>query len=80
MSSTPDWFRIWRKSSACLLRIPLTVHLERLGSLPEETVRYYVAEISSALSFLHERKIIHRYLTFMHYLLKPALLTFRTVT
>ncbi|EIW58698.1 kinase-like protein [Trametes versicolor FP-101664 SS1] len=38
----------------------LRFHLERLGSLPEETVRYYVAEISSALSFLHERKIIHR--------------------
>ena len=36
------------------------VHLERLGSLTEETVRFYVAEISSALSFLHEKKIIHR--------------------
>lgn len=66
MSSTPDRFRIRRRSSACSLRIPPTVHLERLGSLPEETVRYYVAEISSALSFLHERKIIHRYLTFVH--------------
>ncbi|KDQ61652.1 hypothetical protein JAAARDRAFT_54998 [Jaapia argillacea MUCL 33604] len=38
----------------------LRFHLERLGSLPEETVRYYVAEISSALSFLHENRIIHR--------------------
>ncbi|KAI0763780.1 kinase-like protein [Trametes elegans] len=38
----------------------LRFHLERLGSLSEETVRFYVAEISSALSFLHERRIIHR--------------------
>ncbi|KAI0819659.1 kinase-like protein [Trametes gibbosa] len=38
----------------------LRFHLERLGSLSEEVVRYYVAEISSALAFLHERKIIHR--------------------
>ncbi|KAI0675467.1 kinase-like protein [Trametes maxima] len=38
----------------------LRFHLERLGSLSEETVRYYVAEISSALAFLHERRIIHR--------------------
>lgn len=37
-----------------------TVHLERLGSLNEETVRFYVAEIGSALAFLHEKKIIHR--------------------
>ncbi|KAI0331480.1 kinase-like protein [Cubamyces sp. BRFM 1775] len=38
----------------------LRFHLERLGSLSEEIVRYYVAEISSALAFLHERRIIHR--------------------
>ncbi|KAI0629219.1 kinase-like protein [Trametes polyzona] len=38
----------------------LRFHLERLGSLSEEVVRYYVAEISSALAFLHERRIIHR--------------------
>ncbi|CDO77658.1 hypothetical protein BN946_scf184969.g9 [Trametes cinnabarina] len=38
----------------------LRFHLERLGSLPEDVVRFYVAEISSALAFLHERKIIHR--------------------
>ncbi|EPQ56369.1 kinase-like protein [Gloeophyllum trabeum ATCC 11539] len=38
----------------------LRFHLERLGSLGEETVRFYVAEISSALSFLHENRIIHR--------------------
>ena len=38
-----------------------TVHLERMGSFPEDAVRMYVAELGSALSFLHERKIIHRY-------------------
>ncbi|KAI9064143.1 kinase-like protein [Trametes sanguinea] len=38
----------------------LRFHLERLGSLPEDVVRFYVAEISSALAFLHEHKIIHR--------------------
>ncbi|KAH0836561.1 kinase-like domain-containing protein [Lanmaoa asiatica] len=37
-----------------------TVHLDRLGTLPEETVRFYVAEISSALAFLHESHIMHR--------------------
>jgi serine/threonine kinase 32 len=36
------------------------VHLERLGSLPEETVRFYMAQLSSALSFLHEMGIMHR--------------------
>ncbi|KIJ61970.1 hypothetical protein HYDPIDRAFT_95500 [Hydnomerulius pinastri MD-312] len=38
----------------------LRFHLERLGSLPEETVRFYIAEISSALAFLHENRIMHR--------------------
>lgn len=37
-----------------------TVHLERLGSLSEATVRFYMAELSSALGFLHSHKIIHR--------------------
>lgn len=36
------------------------VHLERLGSLSEDTVRFYVAELASALSFLHEKRIMHR--------------------
>lgn len=36
------------------------VHLERMGSLSEETVRFYMAELSSALGFLHEKRIIHR--------------------
>jgi len=38
----------------------LRFHLERLGSLPEDAVRFYMAELSSALSFLHEKRIIHR--------------------
>lgn len=38
----------------------LKVHLERLGALPEEVVKFYVAEIGSALAFLHEHRIIHR--------------------
>jgi len=38
----------------------LRFHLERLGSLSEETVRFYMAEVSSAVAFLHEKKIIHR--------------------
>ncbi|CAA7267385.1 unnamed protein product [Cyclocybe aegerita] len=38
----------------------LRFHLERLGSLPEETVRFYMAQLSSALSFLHEMGIMHR--------------------
>lgn len=37
------------------------VHLERLGSLPEETVRFYVAEVASALAFLHQSRIMHRF-------------------
>ena len=36
------------------------VHLERLGSMPEETVRFYLAQLSSALAFLHEMGIMHR--------------------
>ncbi|THH07318.1 hypothetical protein EW145_g3459 [Phellinidium pouzarii] len=38
----------------------LRFHLERLGSLSEDAVRVYVAELGSALAFLHEKKIIHR--------------------
>ncbi|THH32383.1 hypothetical protein EUX98_g1796 [Antrodiella citrinella] len=38
----------------------LRFHLERLGSLSEDVVRYYMAELSSALSYLHDHRIIHR--------------------
>ncbi|KAH6916221.1 AGC/YANK protein kinase [Coprinopsis sp. MPI-PUGE-AT-0042] len=38
----------------------LRFHLERLGSMPEETVRFYVAQLSSGLAYLHEMGIMHR--------------------
>jgi serine/threonine kinase 32 len=38
-----------------------TVHLDRLGSLPEESVRFHMAELSSAVCFLHEKHIMHRF-------------------
>jgi len=38
----------------------LRFHLERLGSLPENAVCFYVAQIASALAFLHEHGIMHR--------------------
>ncbi|KAI9508187.1 AGC/YANK protein kinase [Russula earlei] len=38
----------------------LRFHLDRLGSLSEETVRFYMAQLSSALCFLHEKHIMHR--------------------
>jgi serine/threonine kinase 32 len=36
------------------------VHLERLKHLSEEAVKLYTAELSSALSYLHQKRIIHR--------------------
>ncbi len=36
------------------------VHLDRLTSLPEETVRFHMAELASAVCFLHEKRIMHR--------------------
>ncbi|EMD33910.1 hypothetical protein CERSUDRAFT_117440 [Gelatoporia subvermispora B] len=38
----------------------LRFHLERKGRLPEETVRFWVAELSLALEYLHKQHIIHR--------------------
>lgn len=38
----------------------LRFHLERLGSLPEDVVRFYIAQLSCALSYLHEKGIMHR--------------------
>ncbi|KAH8832585.1 kinase-like domain-containing protein [Flagelloscypha sp. PMI_526] len=38
----------------------LRFHLERLGSLQEDVVRFYVAQLSSALVYLHENSIMHR--------------------
>ena len=34
--------------------------MERLGHLSEEAVQLYTAELSSALSYLHDKRIIHR--------------------
>jgi serine/threonine kinase 32 len=38
----------------------LLVHLERKGRLEEETVRFWVAELSEALDYLRKQRIIHR--------------------
>ncbi|KAN0093051.1 Protein kinase-like domain containing protein [Tylopilus felleus] len=38
----------------------LRFHLERKGSLSEHIVRFWMAELASALVYLHKRKIIHR--------------------
>ena len=40
------------------------VHLERLGHLSEEAVKFFVAQIASALAFIHDKRIIHRYVPF----------------
>lgn len=48
-------------TGVCLPRlIYCLVHLERLGCMSEDAVRFYVAEIASALTFLHDKRIIHR--------------------
>ncbi|KAF9265778.1 kinase-like protein [Marasmius fiardii PR-910] len=38
----------------------LRFHLERRGPLPELAVRYWTAELASAIEYLHRQKIIHR--------------------
>ncbi|KAL1920330.1 uncharacterized protein VTP21DRAFT_1476 [Calcarisporiella thermophila] len=38
----------------------LRFHLERMGKFPEECVRLYAAELSSALDFLHSKRVVHR--------------------
>lgn len=38
----------------------ILVHLERIGSLEEDAVCFYVAQLSSALSFIHDMGIMHR--------------------
>jgi len=37
-----------------------TVHIERLGHIPEDCVRFWIAEVSTALEYLHSRRIVHR--------------------
>ena len=39
---------------------PHTVHLERKGTMDEAAVRFWVAELSCALRYLHKQRIIHR--------------------
>ncbi|CAK5267619.1 unnamed protein product [Mycena citricolor] len=46
--------------AATMFEIRPPVHLERLGSLDEEVVRFYVAQLSSAIQFLHDMNIMHR--------------------
>ncbi|KAF9485222.1 kinase-like protein [Pholiota conissans] len=38
----------------------LRFHLERKGYIGEEVVRFWMAELSSALEYLHRQRIIHR--------------------
>ncbi|KIK10281.1 hypothetical protein K443DRAFT_670909 [Laccaria amethystina LaAM-08-1] len=38
----------------------LRFHLERRGFIREEVVRFWMAELSSALEYLHQQRIIHR--------------------
>lgn len=38
----------------------LRFHLDRLGCMKEEVVRFYVAEMALALGDLHKRGIVHR--------------------
>ncbi|KAF5388713.1 hypothetical protein D9757_004864 [Collybiopsis confluens] len=38
----------------------LRFHLERLGSLQEDVVKFYVAQLSSGVEFLHQSGIMHR--------------------
>jgi len=38
----------------------VAVHLERTGKLPEQAVRFWSAELCSAVSYLHSKRIVHR--------------------
>ncbi|RIA97578.1 kinase-like domain-containing protein [Glomus cerebriforme] len=38
----------------------LRFHLERQGNIKEEVVKFYVAEVSLGLHYLHSKKIVHR--------------------
>lgn len=39
----------------------LRFHLDRMGHLSEETVRFAMAEIALALDYLHKKGIVHRW-------------------
>ncbi|KAG0168545.1 hypothetical protein DFQ28_004787 [Apophysomyces sp. BC1034] len=38
----------------------LRFHLDRLGVMPEEYVRFYAAEVAISLHYLHKKNIVHR--------------------
>ncbi|THV07983.1 kinase-like protein [Dendrothele bispora CBS 962.96] len=38
----------------------LRFHLERRGHIPESIVKFWVAELSSGLAYLHKQRIVHR--------------------
>jgi serine/threonine kinase 32 len=38
----------------------LRFHLDKAGTLPEDQVQFYAAEIGAALSYLHSKNIVHR--------------------
>lgn len=40
-----------------------TVHLEKNGRIEEKCVRFWVAELSCALAYLHKQGIMHRYVS-----------------
>ena len=40
----------------------LFYHLREEAMLPEDVVRFYIAELVLALEFLHTRNIVHRFL------------------
>jgi len=43
----------------------MIVHLDRAGAMSEDVVRFYIAEISMAIDYLHSKKIVHRYVPLM---------------
>lgn len=38
----------------------LRFHLERMGQMKEEIVKFYAAEVALGLAYLHKKKIVHR--------------------
>lgn len=51
---------LFRSTAIVLICYAHSVHLERKGRLSEEVVRFWIAELSSALEYLHRQRIIHR--------------------
>lgn len=41
----------------------VVVHLDRMGSLPEEVVKFYIAEAALAIDYLHSIRIVHRFVS-----------------